>query len=401
MPLTALAPKNAAPRDKPYKMTDGQGLYLFVMPSGSKLWRMNYRHHGRQKTLAIGAFPSVTLADARAARDDARRILSTGRDPSAAKQEQAAAARTAAEETFRVIAAEWLALREAEGLAEQTCYRNRHILESYAFPAFGSDPIREIRPRDILAPIRQLEARGAFDTAHRFRALVSRVFRFAIVSERADVDPAAALQDALVAQQVTHHAGLTDPRKVGGLMRAIEGYDGHPVTRYALEFMARTFPRTVEMRNAEKEEFDLKERLWRIPAAKMKMDRDHIVPLSTQTVALLEKVRDLGLTGSLVFPGVRTSHERMSDGTINAALRRLGYSSEQHVGHGFRTTASTTLNECGLFNEDWVERQLAHVDRNQVRSAYNAALYLPQRIQMMQWYSDFLDAQRDLADLLG
>lgn len=399
MPLTALAPRNAAPRAKPYKLTDGQGLYLLVKPNGSRLWRLAYRFGGAQKTLAIGAFPDVGLAEAREARFEARRKLAAGIDPSAEKKKERLAAQVAAANSFGVLAEEWLEKRKKEGLADQTMYRDRHILVTYAEPLWHR-PVADIKPSEILAEIRTMEKRGAYDLAHRFRSLVSRVFRYAIATERADNDPAAALDGALVAHQVKHHPGLTDPLKVGGLMRAIEGYDGHPSTRLGLRFLAHAFPRTIEMRFAEKAEFDLPGAVWRIPGRKMKMKRDHIVPLSRQSVAIVTEMLGMGMRGPYLFPAARNIHSTMSDNTINGALRRLGYSGDVHVGHGFRTTASTTLNESGLFHEDWIERQLAHVEGNKVRRAYNAALHLPERTRMMQWYSDWLDGQRDLSALL-
>ena len=401
MPLSPFSILNAEPRDKPYKLADAEGLYLLVAPSGGRLWRMDYRYLGRRRTLALGAFPSVGRAEARREREAAKVMLSKGLDPSQERARARAAARIAAGNTFRVVGEDWRAKRLQERLSDATIEKDRYILEDYAYPAFGDVAINTLGPRDVLEVIRKMERRGNNELAHRFKSVVARVFRYAVVTERADRDPTADLSGALVSRSVNHHAGLTDPLAVGKLMLAVEGYQGFPATRLALKFLAHTFVRTKEMRFARKDQFDLDARLWRIPMGTMKKRREHLVPLSGQVVAIIEEMLTFDYPGPWLFPGAWGDDRTLSDNTVNGALRRLGYSTDQHVGHGFRTTASTTLNESGRFEPDWIERQLSHVDRNTTRSAYNAALYLPQRAAMMQWYSDWLDAQRDIARLLG
>jgi integrase len=406
MPLTDLAVRNAKGGEKPRKMTDGGGLYLLVQPNGSRLWRMNYRWLGKQKTLSFGAYPATDLATARVERDKARTLLAREIDPSRAKVEMKAARLTAEETTFRLIGEEWRAMRNQTDIRAATKTKDRECLELHAYPHFGDRPITQIKPLEILEPLRRMEAKGHRVITRKVRATVSRVFDYAIATGRAEVNPAQPLASAMLPVQTKHHPGLTDPKKVGALMLAIDGYDGLPSVLLGLKFIAYTFVRTIEMRSACWDWVDWDEKLLCVPPGVMKKARAHLVPLSAQALAILRGAQALAVatgksTGQdLIFPGVKGSRARMSENTINGALRRLGYSGDVHVGHGFRTTASTTLNESGRFKEDWIERQLAHVEDNKVRGAYNAAEYLPARRHMMQWYADWLDRQKAVAALM-
>lgn len=388
MPLTALAVQRAAPAEKAYKLHDQGGLYLLVNPNGSRLWRLNYRYAGRYKTLALGAFPAVQLAAARVARDDAKRLLRDGLDPSSERRERKVAVRLAADHSFKSVAEAYQSKRAGEGLAESVLKKDRHLLK-HAYAGFGHLPISDVKPQDVLLVVRKIEARGR--AAQRFRGTVSRVFRYAIALGLAEVDPAAPLTDALVRRPTKNHPSPKDPKAIGALMRAVRSYDGQETTRLAILVGIHTFVRPGELHSAEWDHVDREKALWRIPGSKMKMDRDHIVPLSTQVVGFFDSLWRLTGSGRWVFPAVHGGNETISPSTINTALRRMDYSSDELVGHGFRSMASTVLNESGEFSPDWIERQLAHAEKNATRGAYNAALYLPQRARMMQWYSDWLD----------
>lgn len=390
MPLTALAVQRAAPSKKSFKLADSGGLYLLVQPTGSRLWRMNYRFGGRYKTLALGKFPAVGLAEARQARDNAKRKLRDRIDPSAERRKQKVASRIAADHSFRAVAESYQKKRSQEQTGPAGLRKDRESL-AHALVGFGHRPISEIKPQEVLAVAKSIEERGK--AAQRYRSTVSRVFRFAIANGLAEFDPAAPLVDALISRPVKHHPSPKDAKQIGALMRAIDGYEGEKLTRYALLIGTHAFVRPRELRTAEWAEVDTALRLWRIPAEKMKMRRDLIVPMSRQVTGWFESARLLSGGGRWVFPSILGSGRTMSDGTVNAALRRLGYPSSVIVGHGFRSMASTILNETGQFNPDWIERQLAHIDTNKVRGTYNAAQYLPQRTDMMQWYSDWLDRQ--------
>lgn len=406
MPLTALALSRVAPRETTYKLADGGGLYLLVSPKGSRLWRFDYRFAGRRKTLALGGYPDVGLAQARVARDDAKRRLLAQVDPGAERQAQKIAQKIAAIHTFDAVADAYTAKRTAEGINAVTLQKDREKL-AVARAAFGSRPVSEITPQEVLVAARGIERRGK--DARRFRSTVSRVFRFAIAGQLADRDPARDIADALIKRKAKHHASPKDPLKIGALVRTVEGYDGEAVTRCAIRLAILTFVRPGELRKAEWSEVDRPAATWRIPGSKMKhvrrgrevMGHDHIVPLSTQALGVLDELWSLTGAGKHLFPSTLGGGRVMSDNTVNAALRRMGYGSDEIVGHGFRSMASTALNESGRFEPDWVERQLAHVEGNTSRGAYNAALYLPQRTAMMQWYADWLDAQKTVSTLMG
>jgi integrase len=399
MGLTAVAIKAAKGRAKPYKLTDSDGLHLLVLPSGGRYWRINYRYLGKQKTLALGVWPEVELADARAKRDEARRLLAKGVDPAAQIKLDKITASVAAANTFQAVAHEWLAKIEREDLSPVTLKKNRWLL-SFTYPALGRRPIADISPHELLAVLRTVEVRGRHDSAKRIRATCSQVFRYAIATARADRDVAADLKGALTVPKVTHRAAITTPLEAGGLLRAIHGFEGHPVTIAALKLLPHVFVRPGELRFAEWDDFDLEKAVWTIPAHKTKMRRVHSVPLSRQALDVIAGIETDGALSSYLFPSLRSVRRPMSENTINAVLRRLGYAQDEMTGHGFRAMASTLLNEMGKWNPDAIERQLAHADNNAVRRAYTRGEYWNERVAMMQDWSDYLDQLRDGATIL-
>jgi integrase len=396
MPLTDTAIRNAKPSQKPLKFSDGGGLHLLVQPTGGKLWRLAYRFAGKQKTLAFGPYPAVPLSEARKRRDAAKTLLANGTDPGEIRRAEKQTSKLSVENTFKAIAGEWLRKQDARW-TESTRGRAHQILDNWIYPWLGERPITAIPPPDLLECLRRIEAKGANDTAHRARQRCGEVFRYAISTGRAERDPTADLRGALAPIVARHRAAITQPTAIGALLRAIGGYDGQLVTRAALQLAPLLFVRPGELRHARwaEMEIDGQEPLWRIPAEQMKMREEHLVPLSRQAVAILSELKPLTGRGRYVFPGARTSMRPMSENTVNAALRRLGYSKDDMTGHGFRAMASTRLNELG-FSPDVIERQLAHAERNKVRKAYNRASYLPERRKMMQAWADHLDAlQKD------
>jgi integrase len=397
--LTDIALRKAKPAAKPLKLSDGLGMYLLLKPDGSRYWRMDYRFDGKRKTLALGVYPEVSLSNARQRREDARRLLAAGTDPGlarkSAKRAQAEAIR-AAEDTFEAIARDWMARQE---VAEVTANKTRWILETFLFPDIGHRPIAEITPRDLLAVLRKIEATGKLETAKRAKVKAGQVFRYAVLEGKAESDPTASLKGALKPPKEKHHAAITDPLRIGQLLRAIDGYRGQFTTLKALQLAPLVFVRPGELRQAAWSEFDLDGAIWRIPAERMKMKAAHLVPLSTQALSVLKELWPLTGNGHYVFPGIRTDSRPMSENTVNAALRGLGYSGEEMTGHGFRSMAATRLNEMG-WNADAIERQLAHAESNKVRAAYtHAAQYLEERIRMMQAWADYLDGLRQGATI--
>jgi len=379
--------------ERPIKLSDSGGLYLLIQPHGSKLWRLAYRFGGKQKTLAIGVNPTITLKQAREKRDEAKRLLAANMDPSTERRLEKLGASTS--NTFRVVAKELLMKLEREGRAEATLVKQRWLLH-FAYPAIGDRPVAEITAPEVLSVLRKVEARGRYETARRLRSTCGMVFRYAIATGRAERDPSVDLRGALTAPKVIHRSAIVDPADMGALLRAIEDYDGLPLTKAALKLAPLVFVRPGELRKAEWAEFDLEHAEWRIPAAKMKMRRLHRVPLSKQALAIIHDLGALSGGGRWLFPSVRSTSRSMSENTLNAALRRLGYSKDQMTAHGFKGMASTRLNEMGRWNPDAIERQLAHQESNDVRRAYmHAAEYWPERVKMMQTWADYLDELRD------
>ena len=394
--LTDKAIQAAKPSERPYKLADGEGLTMLVKPNGSKLWRFRYRHDGREKMLGFGGYPDTSAKLAREKRDKARKQLAEGFDPSNARQAEKAARGN----TFEVVAREWLTMQK-ERLAPATYAKAEWTLETLVFPYLGTRPIDKISAADVLKVLKRIEGRGLNETAHRTRQRISQVCRYAVVTERAQHDVTLSLRGALAAVVSTNHAAITEPAKIGELLRLIEGYKGQTVTWCALRIAPLVFVRPGELRHAEWSEFDLDgdDPQWRIPAEKMKMREQHIVPLSKQVVKLLRELNALTGNGRYLFPALTTTRRCMSENTINLALRRMGYSNEEMTGHGFRSMASTTLNEQG-WHPDLIELQLAHAERNAVRAAYNKAQRLPERRKMMQAWADHLDSLREGAKVI-
>ena len=396
--LTDLKIKTLKPREKLYRVGDALGLCIEVPPSGALRWRYRYRFGGKFKMMGLGVYPRITLAEARRRLHDARELLSRGIDPSAERQaikqskiEDAIAVEVAESNTFGVVAREWMAAQE---VAEVTAMKSRWIINTFLLPALVHRPIAEITPRELLTVLREVEKTGKIETAKRARVKAGQIFRWAILEGRAETDPTASLRGALKTPKVKHHAAITDPARMGELLRAIDGFIGWPATMYALRLAPLVFVRPGELRHARWPEIDLDGAIWRIPAERMKMKAAHLVPLSTQAVAILHELKPYtgdGEGNAYLFPSVRTPFRPMSENTITAALRRLGYSGDEMTGHGFRSMAATRLNEMG-WRADAVERQLAHAESNKVREAYtSAAQYLDERTKMMQAWADYLD----------
>lgn len=398
MPLTDKQARNAKPRAKPYKLAVGNGLYLEVMPTGAKYWRLKYRHAGKEKRLALGVFPEVSLADARDDRDRARIEIREGRDPSAERRAKRAQDAALARDTFGAVAADWFATKRP-AMSEATATKTEWFLR------LASDldrlPIASITPGNVLDVLRKIEGRGTVETAHRVKQRIGQIFRFAIASQRPGVtrDLTADIRESLAPVVVKHRAALTDPAAVADLLRAIHGYSGQPATEAALKLAPLLFVRPGNLRAMEWSELDLDAAEWRIPEGKMKMRQAHVVPLAPQAVAILRSLRDLTGSGRYCFPSLRTRDRPMSENTINAALRRLGFDKDTMTGHGFRALASSRLNELG-WSPDVIERQLAHAERNKVRAAYNRAQYMAERRRMMQAWADYLDALREGANVV-
>ncbi len=389
MLLTDTKVRTAKPKEKAYKLSDGRGLYLLVHPNGSKYWRFKYQFNRKEKLLALGVYPDITLAKARERREQSRKLVANGTDPGLLKQLTKRSKVLAGENSFEPVAREWY----AKFSSRWTPVHGERILrrlEVDIFPWIGKRPISEIMAPEILAALRRIENRGAIETAHRAHQNVSQVFRYAIATGRAERDPSADLRGALEPVKKRHLASITDPKAIGDLLRAINDYKGFFVTKCALRLAPLVFVRPGELRKAEWKEINFENAEWRIPAEKMKMRSVHIVPLSMQAIAILKEVESLTGHGKYVFTGVRTIHRPMSENTVTGALRRLGYTSDEMTGHGFRSMASTLLNEQG-WNRDAIERQLAHSERNDIRAAYNYAEYLPERRKMMQYWADYLD----------
>lgn len=399
MPLTAIAIKNAKPKAKQYKLTDAAALYLLVKPNGSKLWRMNYVHLTKNKTLAFGKWPEVSLAQARAKRDQARNLIAEGFDPAEEAKRERAQAIMEAENTFRSVAEEWFVKNEKEGKAAVTLRKIRWLLDK-AYPTLGHRPIAKIGAREALGALRKVEAKGHYESARRMRSVLSRVFRYGIATGRADRDVAADLRGALITPQVTHLAAITTPEAAGALLRAIEGYSGNATTKFALRLSPRVFLRPGELRQAEWTELDFNKAVWSIPADKMKMGRPHKIPLSRQVVELIYGLHSVTGNGRYLFPSFRSVTRPMSENTVNLALRRLGFSQKEMTAHGFRAMAATLLNEMGIWNPDAIERQLAHLENNGVRRTYTRGEYWDERVRMMQHWSNHLDKLRDSAEIL-
>ena len=380
------------------KHTDGGGMYLLVKAAG-KYWRWDYAHANKRKTLAFGVYPDVGLADARKARDKARKLLAQGTDPSTAKREAKQATATAAANTFELVARAWLDKTAPERMAS-TQDKISTWLEKDVFPFIGGMPIATIGPRDVLAVVRKMEGRGAIDSAHRLKQICGQVFRYAVATGSAERDVTPDLKGSLAKVIKKNHPAITEPKLLGQLMRSIAAYAGHPAAVAALKLTPLVFVRPGELRTAEWAEFDLDAAEWRIPGSKMKMKNDHIVPLSTQSIEILRSVHPLTGHGQFVFPSLRTGERPMSENTINSALRGMGYPKEVHTAHGFRATARTIMDEVLGERPDLIEHQLSHIVKDPNGRAYNRTAHLPARRVMMQRWADYLDKLAAGADVI-
>lgn len=400
MKLTATSVKQAKPEKKTRKLFDGQGLFLEIKPNGSKLWRHKYYFEGKEKLLSLGTYPEISLAEAREAHREARILIAKGVNPSDARQAQKEAQSDV--NSFEAIAREWHTRnigKWTERHAEQIIRR----LELNVFPWLGKVGIQKIAPPELLKIMRRMENRGAHETAHRVLSSCGQVFRYAIATGRAERDISQDLRGALTPTRAKHLASITEPAKIGELLRAIDVYEGTFVVKSALQLAPLVFVRPKELRMAEWSEFDMDKAEWHISAEKMKARQKHIVPLSRQAIAVIEELRPLtghGAAAKYLFPSPRTLARPMSDNAVLGALRRMGYSKDEMTGHGFRSMASTRLNEMG-YNRDHIERQLAHSEGNSVRAAYNYADYLEQRKTMMQEWADYLDELKAGGEIIG
>jgi integrase len=387
VPLSDAKVRNAKPRTKPYKIADGEGLFLVITPAGSKYWRLKYFFAGKEKVLALGVYPEISLADARERRAQARKVLAAGNDPGEVKKEAKRQDKVKGANDFETIAEEWFEQRE-NGWAPSYSVRLRRQIETHILPKLGKRPVAGIMAPEVLEMLRVIERRGTLETAHRMMQITGQIFMYAIATGRAERNPVPDLRGALKAPVVKHHAYLS-ASELPDYLKKLDAYDGSLQTKLALRLLLLTFVRSIELRGAQWTEIHWDKAEWRIPAERMKMKELHIVPLSKQAVAVLRELEKLNGDRTYVFPNEHNRCSFMSENTILFALYRMGYHSRA-TGHGFRSTASTILNEHG-FRADVIERQLAHSERNSVRAAYNHAQYLSERRKMMQWWADYLN----------
>lgn len=389
MALSDVKIRKAKPGDKQIKLFDGEGLFLLVTPQGGKYFRLKYRYDGKEKLLALGTYPEISLADARQRRNEARRQIAHGIDPGVFRKAQKRA-KTEEKETFEVIAREWHEkFRATWTVGHAATIMSR--LKRDLFPWIGKRPISEVKAPELLAVLRRVESRGALESAHRIRTIAGQVFRYAVATGRAERDPSGDLKGALPQPREKHHAAITDPKEVGALLRAIDSYQGYFVVKCALKLAPLFFVRPGELRNAEWAEINFDEALWTIPTHKMKMRQSHIVPLSSQAISILKELKELTGTSRYVFPSGRTFLRPMSNNAILAALRRMGYEKDTMTGHGFRAMARTILDEVLQIRPDFIEHQLAHAVRDPNGRAYNRTAHLDERRKMMQTWADYLD----------
>lgn len=392
VPLTDIQIKNAKPKAKPYTMADGGGMYLEIVPTGSKIWRMSYRQpNGKNTRLTFGPYPEVSLLDARKKRMDAKKLKAAGTDPAKAKRDDKQAKAIATMHTFEVVARMWLA-KTAATRAATTEKKITTWLQKDVFPFIGNMPVSTIKPIDVLMTLRKIEERGAVDSAHSVKRLCGQILRYGVATGLADRDVTVDLKGALSVVPQTHYAAITEPKQAGELMRSIQAYAGHPYAVAALKLSPLVFVRPGELRSAEWAEINLDAAEWRIPGSKMKMKIDHLVPLSVQAVEILRNVQAMTGNGKFVFPSIRTGERCMSENTINAALRSIGYGKEVMTAHGFRAMARTIMDEVMDERVDLIEHQLAHAVKDPNGRAYNRTAHLPARRKMMQRWADYLDA---------
>lgn len=392
--LTQAEVMRAAPREKQYKLSDGNGLTLLVTPSGSKLWRFRYHFENVEKMLSLGSYPAVSLVDAREQRDAARKMLRSGKDPSEARATEKVQGELAAENTFELMAKEYLAVLEEQGSAPATMEKNKWLLLDLASP-LHKKPVTKVTSADILQLIKAVEKSGRRDTARRLRGVIGSVFRYAIVNLKAENDPTYALRGSLRRFKVKHRPAVTDETELGGLLVCIDEYDGWPTLRAALLFSSLVMVRPIEVRLMKRSEVNWPKAVWKIPAERMKMRRDFEVPLSKQALNVLRNVWELSEGEGLVFPSIRSRSKPLSENALNSALRRMGYTKDEMTAHGFKASASTILNE-RHFDADVIELCLAHEEEDDERRAYNRARHWKERVKLMQDWADLLDGFRQL-----
>jgi integrase len=390
MKLSDLKCRKAKAGGNAIKLADGGGLYLHIYPNGKKLWRLAYRYGGKQRMLAFGPYPRVTLLDARKQRDAAKDLIREGKDPTSERRANQQAEETREANTFAAYADVYLDRLTMAGRAEATLKKSRWIVEDLA-KELRDQQIADIRPRDVLRVLRVVEAKGNLETARRMKGVLSAVFRLAVIEDALMADPTAVLRGAILPPQTKHQAAITEPKEFGALLRVIDGYGGHKTIKIALQLLALTFPRPGELRQAEWPEVDIANTLWIIPPERTKMRREHRIPLSRQAVRCFEELKAITGRQKRCFPSIRSLNNPLSDGALNAALRALGVDGDTHVAHGFRSSASSILNEHSPFEHDVIERALAHDEPDKVRRAYNRAAYWDERVRMMQWWADYLD----------
>jgi integrase len=397
--LTTIQIRALKPREKSYKVADARGLYLQVNPNGSLLWRVKFRFHGIEKKMALGRYPELGLKEAREKRDEAREHLEQGVDPMAQRQREKYEAEAIAQTTFRVVADEFIEKMELEGKAPATLKKMRWFRDVLQ-PTIGHRPIADITAHELLKALKRFERKEHYESAIRARSFSGRVFRYAVATLRAQHNPADILRGALITPKVKHHAALLEPAKVGELLRAIDGYGGRIETRIALQLAPHVYLRPGELRQAQWSEIDFEAAVWRVPAERTKMRKPHAVPLSTQVLEMLRQLRAMENLGDYLFPANSTFRKPICENTLNVALRRLGFIREEMTSHGFRSIASTLLNESGLWHPDAIERSLAHRERDSVRAAYHRGAHWDERVRMAQWWSDYLCKLRDGAEII-
>ncbi|WP_066591810.1 tyrosine-type recombinase/integrase [Sphingomonas pruni] len=390
--LTTVQIRALKPQARPYKVPDSGGLFLLVQPTGALLWRFRYKVFGVERKLSLGTFPEVSLQQARRLRDNARADVEEGGDPAAEKRQKRLQAELAAKTTFELVATEYIQKMEREGRSPATIKKARWFLELLG--GIAKRPIASITPHELLDVLKRVERRGHHETAVRLRAFAGRIFRYGFATLRTEKNPADILRGALTLPQVRHHAAIVEPKKVGELLRAIEDYNGRPETLYALRLAPHVFLRPGELRQAKWSEIDFADKVWRVPAERMKMKQAHAVPLSRQVLFILQDLRSLARSSEFLFPALHTTLRPISENTMNVALRRLGFEHDEMTSHGFRALASTLLNESGLWHPDAIERALAHGERDRVRAAYHRGAHWDERVRMAQWWSDYLDQLR-------
>ncbi len=397
MALSDTAIRTAKPAEKPRKLADEKGMYLLIQPSGAKLWRMDYRFDSKRKTLTLGTYPDTGLALAREKRDTARKLLAQEIDPAAQRKQDKHERKVSQENTFEAVARDWMKTKGKEWTAGYAA-KTRACLERHAFPSIGNKPIKEITAPELLTMLRVIEKRGTVDMAHRIQQHCGAIFRYGIATGLISADPTPSLRGALSTVKAEHYAALADPKDFADLLRSIDEYRGEVTTKVAMQMLACTFQRTKEVRFAEWTQIDFEAALWRIPPEVMKMREAHLVPLSTQMITDLKELHALTGSGRLLYPSSTNRDRPISENTVTYALARMGYKGRM-TGHGFRSVASTMLNEQG-YRHDVIERQLAHAERNQVRAAYNRAEYLSERKVMMQKWADYLDKLKAAAAVI-